>query len=75
MLATIVMLFFYIHPNLTAIFFNIYSCREIEGKGYYLDVNLDIECWKGYHLDYALSVALLGVILRVIRVPLVIMIS
>jgi hypothetical protein len=73
LVATIVIIFFYMHPNLTSVFLSVYSCREIEGEGYFLELNLDVECWTEGHLQYALGVGLPGIIIWVLGVPLGIM--
>jgi hypothetical protein len=70
MVATIVIILLFLHPIITEMLLSIYSCRELEGEGFYLNANLDIECWKGDHLYYALVVALPSVILWAIGVPL-----
>jgi hypothetical protein len=49
MVATDVILFFLVHPDITRASFAIFSCMEIEGKGYFLLDNLDIECWTVNH--------------------------
>lgn len=45
MIASIVISFFLIHPSMTEFIFNIFSCRYIDGDGFRLTVNLDIECF------------------------------
>ena len=57
LVGTIVILFFLIHPMLVKNFFNVFSCREIHGQLWLVE-NLEIECWEGDHLFYAIAVAL-----------------
>jgi hypothetical protein len=69
LVATVNILFFFIHPKISEIYLSIFSCRIIEGEGYFLIENLDTECWKGDHLFYALTVALPCVVIWIIGAP------
>ena len=69
MVATDVILFFLIHPNITRASFAIFSCMEIEGEGYFLLDNLDIECWTGKHYSYCMSLTIPCIIIWVLGIP------
>ena len=73
MIATDVILFFLVHPNITRASFAIFSCMYIDGKGYYLLDNLDIECWNGKHILYSLSLAIPCIIVWVLGAPAVVL--
>ena len=61
-MTTMVILYFLIHPDLIKTFFLAMSCREIESGEKWLIVNLDVLCWEGDHLFYAVSVIIPSVI-------------
>ncbi len=69
MIATDVILFFLVHPNITRSSFAVFSCMEIEDKGYFLLDNLDIECWTGKHYLYSMTLALPCIIVWVLGTP------
>ena len=67
--ATIVILFFLIHPILIKSMFSAFSCQEIDEGELWLVVNLEIKCWEEEHLFYALIVALPSIVVWGIGVP------
>ena len=70
--ATILILFLLVHPFITKAMFSLFACTEIEGtSGYWLNENLDLECWSEKHYFYAFGVALPSIILWSILLPAV----
>lgn len=67
--ATLIILLFIAHPSLVKSQFSAFSCREIDPGEYWLVENLDIECWSGEHLFYALNFALAGIVVWGIGIP------
>jgi len=66
--ATITIVFFLIHPSIVKTFFQVFSCRDVHGE-YWLTENLEVTCWEGDHLTYALAVALPSCIIWGIGTP------
>jgi hypothetical protein len=69
MVATIVILFFLVHPSIVRMNFAVFSCREIDSGEYWLISNLDIRCWDSLHTFYASFVALPCIIVWGLGVP------
>ena len=69
--ATLVIVFFMIHPNLVKTLFSLFSCREINAGEYWLTADMAIECWNGQHSLYVLALGLPAVILWVFAVPFI----
>jgi len=68
--ATIVIIFFLIEPNLVDSLFSLFSCQEIEAGEYWLTVDLSIKCWDHTHTLYMLALGLPGIVVWVFGVPL-----
>jgi hypothetical protein len=66
--ATIVILFFLIHPNLVKMLFSMFSCEAVNGD-YWLTVDMAIPCWDQEHLGKVLTIGLPGVLVWVFGVP------
>ena len=69
LVATMIVLFFLVHPTLVKVMFSVFACREIEGQGYWLVENLDIKCWDNTHTFYALAVALPSILVWGVGTP------
>ena len=69
LVATMIVLFFLVHPTLVKVMFSVFACREIEGQGYWLVENLDIQCWDNTHTFYALAVALPSILVWGVGTP------
>lgn len=48
------------------------SCKHIDGKGDFLVVEMDIECWEGDHKVYAICVGVLIIVIWIIIAPMVV---
>jgi hypothetical protein len=68
LVATLMVLFFLMHPSLVKEYFNVFNCRLIEGQ-LWLNSNLNIKCFDDRHLTYALTVAFPSIIVWGIGVP------
>ena len=73
LVTTMIILFFLVHPNIVKLMFSVFSCREIEGKDYWLIENLDTQCWDEKHTFYAFAVALPCIIVWGLGTPTFIM--
>jgi hypothetical protein len=73
MVATIVILFFLVHPSIVRMNFDVFSCREIDSGEYWLVSNLDIRCWDSLHTFYASFVALPCILVWGLGVPTLIL--
>ena len=58
----------YRFPSLSAKMLAVFNCREIHGT-YYLEADMDIECYTPVHTTYQ-SLAALGVLLYPIGIPI-----
>ncbi|CAG9325081.1 unnamed protein product [Blepharisma stoltei] len=58
-----IVLLFLIHPHLMQPFFKIFSCKEISQGEFWLNENLEIQCWTSEHLFYAFSIGLPSILL------------
>ena len=72
LIASGMILFFLVHPSVIRVLFGVFNCEEIQ-PGEYWVASLQIRCWEGRHLTYALAVALPGLIIWGIGVPTVIL--
>ena len=72
LVASLIVLFFMVHPSLLNTLFSVFVCTEIEGLGSWLTQNLEVQCWDPEHTFYALAVALPGVLVWGIATPFVI---
>jgi len=71
--ASLVVLFFLIHPNIVKADFGIFSCTEILTGELWLNENLDIKCYGTTHAYYAATVALPSLMLWGIGIPSAVM--
>ena len=69
LVATMIILFFLIHPTVTRFMFSVFSCKEILEGEFWLNESLDVRCWDGEHTFYALVVALPSIIVWVVGTP------
>ena len=69
--ATLVILYFLIHPDLIKQFFFSLSCVEIEPGEKWLIKNYDIQCWEEDHLFYVFAVILPSIIVWGCGLPIV----
>ena len=68
-------LFFLIYPNLVKTFFSALSCTKIDGEGDWLRDNLVIKCWDSVHIKYALIIAVPGIFVWVLGVPILVLVA
>lgn len=59
------------HPDIVERIFAVFSCTEIEDGEFYLNDDLDLECWNDEHTNFAFGVGIPGLILWVIGIPTV----
>jgi hypothetical protein len=71
--ATLVVLFFLIHPNILRSNFSYFSCTEIETGEFWLNENLDIRCFDSKHNSFALAVVLPVLVIWGLLVPLLVL--
>jgi hypothetical protein len=71
--ATLVVLFFLIHPNILRSNFSYFSCTEIETGEFWLNENLDIRCFDSKHNSFALVVVLPVLVIWGLLVPLLVL--
>ena len=69
LVATLIILFFTVHPIIINSLFSVFSCREIEGLGMWLIQDLEVECWDSTHTLYSMGVALPGIIVWGVATP------
>jgi hypothetical protein len=68
-IGSLTVVFFLIIPTIIKFMFATFNCMGIEDGEYWLLANLEIRCWEGDHLFYALTCALPGIIIWVITTP------
>jgi hypothetical protein len=71
--ATLVVLFFLIHPNILRSNFSYFSCTEIQSGEFWLNENLDIRCFDHKHNSFALAVVLPVLVIWGLLVPLLVL--
>jgi hypothetical protein len=71
--ATLVVLFFLIHPNILRSNFSYFSCTEIESGEFWLNENLDIRCFDSKHNSFALAVVMPVLVIWGLLVPLLVL--
>ena len=69
LVATCVILFFLAHPSIVKVAFSVYSCSEVNPNEFWVSSQMNIRCWQGKQMEYALTVALPSIILWGIGVP------
>jgi len=69
LIATCVILFFLSHPSIVKVAFSIYSCTEVDPQELWVSTQMNIRCWQGEHMEYALTVALPSILIWGIGVP------
>lgn len=67
---SIVVLFFLVHPSIVKVMFDIFNCKELDNGKSWLSSNLTISCWDEQHRRYAMGVALPGILVWGVAVPL-----
>jgi hypothetical protein len=71
--ATLVVLFFLIHPNILRSNFSYFSCTEIQSGEFWLNENLDIRCFDSKHNSFALVAVLPILVIWGLLVPLLVL--
>lgn len=69
--ASVIILFFLLHPTITRNTFSQFDCMTIDPGERWLVTNLTIRCWEGTHRQMALTLALPCLIIWVISLPAV----
>jgi len=67
---SVVVLFFLVHPSIVKVMFDVFNCKELDAGLSWLSSNLTIRCWDAQHKRYAMGVALPGILLWGVAVPL-----
>ena len=65
---SIIVLFFLVHPSVTRQVFAIFNCRDIDGDAR-LIIDLEVVCYAGPHLAWAIAGGGLGLLLWVGGIP------
>ncbi len=68
-ISSIVILLFFVHPNIIQLVFETFYCLDIDGEQR-LKYDLDIKCYKGSHYYWAYGVAIPGMIVWGFGIPL-----
>jgi hypothetical protein len=68
---TLLVLLFMIHPNIVKSMFSAFSCLEVDPGELWLRTDLETRCWVGDHYKFSFSVALPGLIVWGVGIPLV----
>ena len=71
LVASIIVVMFLFHPNISRYMMSAFACTEIDANEYWLVADLDIRCWNSEHSFFALCVALPGLVLWGIGAPAV----
>ena len=69
MTTAFVVVVFTLHPTLSKFLFGLFNCIEINSGEYWLRENMDMQCWTGKHLKWALTIGGPSIIVWVILVP------
>mgnify|MGYP000739300986 CR=1 FL=1 len=69
LVATLIILFFTVHPTIINSLFSVFACTEIEGLGMWLIQDLEVECWDSTHTFYSMGVALPGIVVWGVATP------
>jgi len=67
-ISTLVIALFLIHPNLTQFMFDVFNCYKIE-EDRRMKSDLQIICYKDYHLFWSLATALPSIVIWGIGIP------
>jgi hypothetical protein len=68
---TLLVLAFMTHPNIVKSMFSAFSCFEVDPGELWLRTDLETRCWVGDHNKYSFGVALPGLIVWGVGIPLV----
>lgn len=68
-ISTIVILLFFVHPNLVSFLFNFFNCIEIDGESRVKN-DLEILCYEGDHFFWAVILAIPSLLIWGIGIPL-----
>ena len=71
LVASVIVLFFLLHPTITRYAFSLFECRAIDPGEYWLVRNLNVKCWESAHSSVALSLALPCLVVWVLLLPAV----
>ena len=69
-IATIIILFFLVHPNIVQYMFNNFNCMDIDDEQRMVN-DLNVICWKSEHVSYSLFVALPSLVIWGFGIPLI----
>eukprot|EP00347_Sterkiella_histriomuscorum_P014497 403360653 len=64
-----VVVLFTLHPTLTKFLFGLFNCIEIDSGEYWLKNQLEIQCWNGQHLQWALTIGFPAILMWVVCAP------
>ena len=73
MVASIVVMFALVHPEIVSNMFNHLSCRELDDGNYYLISNYSIQCYDAEHVRYIYTFVIPSIILWVIGIPAILL--
>jgi len=67
--ASVIIVFFLLHPTITRNAFSQFDCMTIDSGERWLVSNLTVKCWEGSHTTVALTLALPSLVLWVFGLP------
>eukprot|EP00347_Sterkiella_histriomuscorum_P019534 403341265 len=70
MILTIIVVFFTLHPSLTKQLFSIFNCMEIDQNQFWLENDLQVECWSPSHTKWAIGAGIPLIFVFVIFLPI-----
>ncbi|CAG9325853.1 unnamed protein product [Blepharisma stoltei] len=68
-ISSCIIVLFLIHPGIIETLFSIYSCREINSGEFWLNIDLDIQCWTKDHFFYSYLIVLPAILIWGIVIP------
>ena len=70
-IGSIIVQLFFFQPSIMKMNFSMFSCLKISQGEFYMTGDMSIQCWKDDHLFYGLVVALPGIIIWCLLIPIV----
>ena len=74
MTTAFVVVVFTLHPTLTKFLFGLFNCIEIDKGEFWLREKMDVQCWTGEHLKWALTIGGPSIMIWVFSVPAMLLI-
>lgn len=68
MIATLIILFFLVHPTIVEYMFSNFNCMDIDEEKRVVR-DLEVECWKSEHINYSMMIAVPSLIIWGFGIP------